>query len=380
MKQKTPTKNEFKALIDSVGAETVRLLGDNRLPKINPQLVIPTGNLAIDRASSIGGFPRDRIIEIFGAESSGKTTVAGQIAAQYNKGGEYVLYVDFEHALDIGYFMQLGVNPDLFALMQPTSAEDALKFAIASAGTKPCGLVVIDSVAAITTKQELEGELDDANIGATARLMSRFIRKMAPVCSVNNTLLLCINQIRDKIGGFGYGPTTTQPGGRALKFAASMRIELARTQTNKDKGEAVSNTVKVKFVKNKLGTPYKEHEFEIRFGTGAYNAKTILEVSVTEKIIIKKGRTYSFEEEIIGTSEDQACQVIEEDEALAAKLLDKIKEIDQANVEVLPDAPVKANKAEVSKLKEADRDLSGDEDDEDEAIPLRSVSRMQIDD
>jgi recombination protein RecA len=333
MKKTKTLSNQFKQLIDSVGAETVRLLSDKRLPKINPQSVISTGNLAIDRASSIGGFPRDRIIEIYGNESSGKSTVAAQLAAQFNKEGKYVLYIDFEHAVDIGYFVKLGVRPSLFALSQPMVGEEGTKLALNLAATPECGLVVIDSVAAITTQQELDGELDDANIGATARLMGRFLRKMVPVCSVHNTLLVCINQNRDKIGGFGYGSGNVQPGGRALKFYSSMRIELARTQTNKDKGEATSNSTKAKFVKNKLGHPYKEAEFEIVFGKGADNEGAILEASVTEKIIVKKGRTYSLEGSIIGTSEESAKEVLREDEKLRNELIERIKAKDAEGVE-----------------------------------------------
>lgn len=347
MKKAKAPKNEFTALVDSIGAETVRLLSDKRLPKISPQSVISTGNIALDRAASIGGFPRDRIIEIYGNESSGKSTVAAQLAAQFNKEGKYVLYIDFEHAVDIGYFVKLGVKRSLFALSQPMVGEEGTKNALLLAATPECGLVVIDSVAAITTQQELDGELDDANIGATARLMGRFLRKMVAICSVHNTLLCCINQNRDKIGGFGFGSNNVQPGGRALKFYSSMRIELARVSTNKDKGEAQSNTTKAKFVKNKLGHPYKEAEFDIVFGKGADNAASLLEISVTEGFITKKGRTYTHEEEVIGTSEESAKEYIEENEAFRDKLFKLIKDKDSGSVEVLPEQEKKPEAPEV---------------------------------
>jgi recombination protein RecA len=347
MKKKTKPKNEFLSLIDSLGAETVRLLSDKRLPKINPQSVITSGNLAIDRASSIGGFPKDRIIEIYGNESSGKSTVAGQVVAEFNRQGMYATYIDFEHAVDFDYFIKLGVNPDLTALAQPMSGEDGLKLALATAQVASCGVVVIDSVAAITTKQEMEGELDDANISATARLMGRFLRKASPICSVHNTLMICINQNRDKIGGFGYGSSNVQPGGRALKFYSSMRLELARIGTNKDQGEATSNTTKVKFVKNKLGNPYREAEFDIIFGKGADNIGVILEASVTEKLIIKKGRTYSLEGEILGTSEEDAKACIEENPDIKEKLLKLIREKDTEGVEIIEETEKPIKKASI---------------------------------
>lgn len=315
--------SNFTDLIDTLGSETIRLLSDAKLPKIKPQSIISSGNIAIDVATSVGGYPRDRVVEVYGNESSGKSTLAAEACAEFNKIGLYAAYIDFEHAVDIKYFRALGVKPSLFALSQPQTGEEGLDLAIKLAESPECGIVVIDSIAAIITKQELEGDLDDSNVGATARLMGRFMRKIKTTCSVHNTLLYCINQNRDKIGVM-FGSPNTQPGGRALKFFASMRIEVSRTGTNKDKGEALSNQTKVRVVKNKLGNPYGEAEFEIEFGKGSNKMLALLEASVTEGLIVKKGRIYSYDGKSIATSEEDACQWLKENPEEIVKLRRKI--------------------------------------------------------
>lgn len=364
MSTETKKKNAFLTLIKTLGAEKVRLLRDDSLEKIAPQLVLSSGNIAIDYASGIGGFPMDRIIEVFGEESTGKSTIAGQYAARVNKKGLYVAYVDFEHAVDVKYFRALGVRPELFALSQPETGEEGLQFAIDAASTPECGLVVIDSVAAIVTNQELNGDLDDSNVGATARLMGRLMRKIKTVCSVHNTTAIFINQNREKIGVM-FGSNKTQPGGKALRFFASMRIELIRTGTNKDQGEAHSNQTKAVFRKNKLGPPYREAEFELVFGKGADNEKALLDFSVTEGIVTKKGRTYSWGETVLGVSEANAIKFLVEDR----------ETYNQIRKELLAKANSSETKITVSTPKVKTATVSGDEGDNAKSSKVSSVLR-----
>lgn len=357
-------KNQFLALLSALGSEKVRLLQDDKLEKIKPQLVLSSGNMAIDYASGIGGFPMDRILEIFGDESTGKSTIAGQYAARVNKKGLYVAYADFEHAVDVKYFRALGVRPDMFALCQPETGEEGLQFVLDAAATPECGLVVVDSVAAIVTNQELNGDLDDANVGATARLMGKMMRKIKTVCSVHNTTAIFINQNREKIGVM-FGSPKTQPGGKALRFFASMRIELIRTGTNKDDGEAHSNKTKVIFRKNKLGPPYREAEFDLIFGKGADNERALLDFSVTEEIVVKKGRTYSYKGEILGIGEDNAVKFLVEDpetyQAIRKELLAKAQSTE--------------TKISVSPPKAKTVKISGDEGDNAKPVKMPGVLR-----
>jgi recombination protein RecA len=317
--------SNYLKLIEAYGSGEIQLLSSSDRA-IKPHETISSGSLAIDIASGIGGWPRNRVIEVFGNESSGKTTLATMACAQFNREGKRATYIDVEHSFDPRYAVALGVNPKLFALAQPSCAEDALKMLLDFAATDECGIVVLDSVAGLATRQELEGDLDDSNIGATARLMGRCLRKLPAVCRVHNTLAVFINQNRDKVGVV-WGSPKTQPGGRALKFFSSIRVEFAKVQTNKDKNqnnEAVSNQTKASFIKNKVGPPHRECEFDIVFGEGIDNAKTVIKEGVAVGVLKKKGNTYSYQGNILGTSIGNAIGTIKADKELYEELRGKI--------------------------------------------------------
>jgi len=328
--------SNYLKLIQAYGSSEIQLLSNTPDRILQPHETISSGSLAIDIASGIGGWPRNRIIEAFGNESSGKSTLATMACAQFNREGKRATYIDVEHTFDPRYAVALGIKPELFALAQPSCAEDALKMVLDFAATDECGIVVLDSVAGLVTRQELEGELDDANIGATARLMGKCLRKLTAVCRVHNTLALFINQNRDKVGVM-FGSPKTQPGGRALKFFSSIRIEFARVGTNKDKNqdnEAVSNSTKASFIKNKVGPPYRECQFDIVFGEGIDNAKTAVEEGVATGIIQKKGNTFAYKGDVLGIGLKKAADTIKTDPKLykiiRRKILDHYFKIEKA--------------------------------------------------
>jgi recombination protein RecA len=308
---------DFLAVLESIGLEDIRLL--SQTDAVTVKQIISSGIFAIDYASGLGGLPNNRIIEIFGPEASGKTTLALSICAQVNKIGRYAAYIDVENAVDISYARKLGVRDELFALSQPSSAESAGNVMVKCLRAPSCGIVVLDSVAQLATEQELAGDLDDANIGATARFMGRLLRKVPPMASVNETIVLFINQIREKVGVVFGSPIVT-PGGRALKFAASIRIDLAKTATNRDKktNEAISNTTRAKFIKNKLAPPFTEAVFDIQFGKtyGPNNYKSILELAEKKGIVEKKGSRFCFEGQIIANGIDATSEVLKNDYSL----------------------------------------------------------------
>lgn len=342
--------SNFLKLIEAYGSSEIQLLSTNPPKQISSDDVISSGSLAIDVASGIGGWPRNRVIEVFGNESSGKTTLATMACAQFNKEKKYAAYVDVEHAFDKRYALALGVNPKYFTLSQPSCAEDALKLVIDAASTSDCGIVVLDSVAGLVTRQELEGDLDDSNIGATARLMGRALRKLVAVCSVNQTLVMFINQNRDKVGVM-FGSPKTQPGGRALKFFSSMRVEFARLGTEKDKkqdNEAISNQTQATFIKNKLGTPYRVTQFDIVFGKGIDNAKTAIEKGIETGIVKKTGNTFSHQGSVLGVGIKNAASSIESDPKLYQAIRKAVIEKDEKETEVIEaseeDQPIRIKK------------------------------------
>lgn len=364
--------SNFLKLIEAYGSGQIQLLSKKPFKRISKDDVISTGSLAMDIASGIGGWPRNRVVEVFGNESSGKTTLATMACAEFNREGLYASYIDVEHAFDPRYAVALGVKPDLFSLSQPSSAEEALQLAIDSASTDDCGIVVLDSVAGLITKQELEGDLDDANIGATARLMGRSLRKLIAVCSVNRTLMMFINQNRDKVGVM-FGSPKTQPGGRALKFFSSMRVEFARLSTEKDKkqnNEAISNQTQATFIKNKLGTPYRVCEFDIVFGEGIDNWKSAVEIGTKEGVITKKGNTFSYKELTLGVGVKQAAQAIKDNPDIYRKIrravLKKDEEQTEEEKEDQSDKPIRIKKKKK-------REVSVTENGEPRVFYMRSV-------
>ncbi len=281
---------------------------------------IPTGSISLDYALGIGGLPRGRIIEVFGPESSGKTTVALQCIAQAQKMGGIAAFIDVEHALDPIYANALGVDTENLLVSQPDYAEQALEIASTLVSSNSVDIVVVDSVAALVPKAELDGEMGDTFVGIQARLMSQAMRKLTGICSKSNTCLVFINQIREKIGVMFGNPETTS-GGRALKFYASVRLDIRRISAIKD-GDVVSgNRTKVKVVKNKVAPPFREAEFDIMYGQGISIEGDLIDIGVAQNLVEKSGSWYSYKGERIGQGRENARQFLK-DHPDAANALD----------------------------------------------------------
>jgi recombination protein RecA len=284
---------------------------------------IPTGALALDIALGIGGVPRGRIVEIFGPESSGKTTLVYHIMAEAQKLGGVCAFVDAEHAMDPLYARQIGVDIDELLVSQPDYGEQALEIVDMLIRSGAVDVIAVDSVAALTPRVELEGQMGDQTVGAQARMMSQAMRKLAG--NLNRTQTLCVftNQIREKIGVMFSSPET-QPGGRALKFYSSQRLDIRRIETFKDGAEAIGNRVKVKVVKNKVAAPFKQAEFDIEFGKGISSSGSLLDLGVEHKIITKSGSFFSYGEERLGQGRANAKAFLEEHPDRAAEIEAKI--------------------------------------------------------
>lgn len=276
-----------------------------------PVSVIPSGSVSLDYALGVGGFPRGRIIEIFGPESSGKTTIALQVVAQAQKAGGMAAFVDVEHALDPIYAKKLGVDVDNLLVSQPDYAEQALEITAALINSNAIDVVVVDSVAALVPKAELDGEMGDSFVGVQARLMSQAMRKLTGIVSKSNTCLIFINQIREKIGVMFGNPETTT-GGRALKFYSSVRLDIRRIAAIKDGDSVTGNRTKVKVVKNKLAPPFREAEFDIMYGEGISITGDLLDTAVTHNIVEKSGSWYSYNGERIGQGRENARQFLKD--------------------------------------------------------------------
>ena len=298
------------------GKGSVMRMGDNVGMNIES---IPTGALSLDLALGIGGLPRGRIVEIFGPESSGKTTMALQVIAQAQKAGGAAAFIDAEHALDASYGRKLGVDVDNLLVSQPDYGEQALEIAGALIGSGGVDVVVVDSVAALVPKAELDGEMGDSHMGLHARLMSQALRKLTGTVARTNTLLVFINQVREKIGVvFGNPETTT--GGRALKFYSSVRVEVRRMGAIKDGEKVVGNRTKVKIVKNKVAAPFREAEVDILYGVGISREGDLLDLGVTREVVEKSGSWYSFGGERIGQGRETARAFLVENPAVADRL------------------------------------------------------------
>ena len=285
---------------------------------------IPTGSLALDVALGIGGVPRGRIVEIYGPESSGKTTLSLEILAEAQALGGVVAFIDAEHALDPGYAARVGVDIDEVLISQPDSGEQALEICDMLVKSGAIDVVVIDSVAALVPRAEIEGEIGEATVGAQARLMSQALRKLAGSLSKSNTTCIFINQIREKIGVF-YGNPETTPGGRALRFFASVRMEIRRVESIKKDGETVGNRVRVKVVKNKVAPPFKEAEFDIMYGTGISKEGNILDMGVECGVIDKMGSWYAFGKERLGQGREASKDFLRTNPDLAAEIEESVR-------------------------------------------------------
>jgi recombination protein RecA len=285
--------------------------------------VIPTGSVGLDLALGVGGLPRGRVVEIFGPESSGKTTLTLHAIAQAQKAGGVCAFIDAEHALDVTYARKLGVRTEDLLVSQPDCGEQALEIADKLVGTGAIDLIVVDSVAALVPKAEIEGEMGDSHMGLQARLMSQALRKLTAATCRNNTCVVFINQLRQKIGVV-YGNPETTTGGNALKFYASVRLDIRKTGVVKNGEQAVGNKTRVKVVKNKVAPPFRECEFEITYGTGISTAGEIVDLASEAGLIEKSGAYYAWNGERIAQGRDKACQYLGEHPALADELRDKL--------------------------------------------------------
>ncbi len=286
--------------------------------------VISTGSLALDHALGVGGIPRGRVIEIFGPESGGKTTLALHIMAEAQKRDGLAAFIDAEHALDVMYAKKLGVNFDDLLVSQPDTGEQALEIAEVLIRSGAMDVVVVDSVAALVPKAELEGDMGDVHMGLQARLMSQALRKLAASISKSMTAVIFINQIRMKIGVMFGNPETT-PGGKALKFYSSVRLDIRKIGNIKDGQEVVGSRTRVKVVKNKVAPPFKEAEFDIMYGEGISTAGDLLDMAVKTEVIDKSGVWYSFDKERIGQGRDNAKKLLKEHPDVSARILEKVR-------------------------------------------------------
>ncbi len=316
----------LQATLDKIekdfGKGTIMKLGDQPNWEVS---TIPSGSIALDHALGIGGYPRGRVIEIYGPESSGKTTLAIHAIAQAQKTGGIAAIIDAEHAFDRTYAKKLGVNVDTLLISQPDNGEQALEIADSLIRSGAIDIIVIDSVAALTPKAEIEGEMGDSKMGLQARLMSQALRKLTANISKTNTCCIFINQLRDKIGiMFGNPETTT--GGNALKFYATMRLDVRKTTQLKDGEDATGNRTRVKVVKNKMAPPFRKAEFDILFGEGISKIGEIIDLGVEFNIIKKSGSWFSYGESKIGQGRDAVKQMLMDNPELAEEIEAKIRE------------------------------------------------------
>ena len=311
----TQIERQFgKGAIMKLGAGTVI-----KVPSIS------TGSLALDKALGIGGIPRGRVTEIFGQESSGKTTLALHTVAEAQQAGGIAAFIDAEHALDVSYAKKLGVNTDELLVSQPDTGEQALEIADMLVRSGAVDILVIDSVAALVPKAEIEGEMGDSHMGLQARLMSQALRKLTGVIGKTNTCIIFINQIREKIGVFFGNPETTT-GGNALKFYSSVRLDIRRSAAIKDGQEVIGNRVKVKVVKNKVAPPFKNIEFDVMYGEGISKTGELLDIGVEANIIEKSGSWYSYNNERIGQGRENVKQYFSEHPEIYKELYKKVRE------------------------------------------------------
>lgn len=304
------------------GKGTVMKLGDSKAQVAVE--TIPTGSLSLDLALGVGGVPRGRVVEIYGPESSGKTTVALHMIAEVQKRGGIAGFIDAEHALDPVYAKNIGVDIDELYISQPDSGDQALEISETMVRSGAMDIIVIDSVAALVPKQEIEGDMGDSHVGLQARLMSQALRKLTPVISKSNCVVIFINQLREKVGVMFGNPETTT-GGRALKFYASVRMDIRRTETLKQGGEMVGNHVRVKIVKNKIAPPFKEAEFDIMFGKGISKEGDILDLATNINLVNKSGAWYAYNGNKIGQGRENAKNYLTEHPDVMEELEAKVR-------------------------------------------------------
>jgi recombination protein RecA len=337
--------NDREKALETALAQIERQFGKGSVMRLGqeervPVGVIPTGSIALDIALGIGGLPRGRVVEIYGPESSGKTTLTLHAIASVQKMGGIAAFVDAEHAFDAEYAKKLGVDIDNLLVSQPDTGEQALEIADMLIRSGALDLIVIDSVAALVPRAEIEGEMGDSHVGLQARLMSQALRKITGALSTNNTTAIFINQLREKIGVMFGSPETTT-GGKALKFYASVRLDIRRIETLKDGAEPVGNRTRVKVVKNKVAPPFKQAEFDILYGEGISREGGILDLAVEHGFVRKAGAWYTYEGDQLGQGKENARTYLKDNpgltDELERQLKEKLIEVAQANLSVVPD-------------------------------------------
>lgn len=324
-----PSPSDREKALDTALAQIDRQFGKGAIMRLGsderaPVEVIQTGSIALDVALGIGGLPKGRIVEVYGPESSGKTTVALHAIANAQRNGGIAAFIDAEHALDPEYAKALGVDTDALLVSQPDTGEQALEIADMLVRSGSIDLVVIDSVAALVPRAEIEGEMGDSHVGLQARLMSQALRKLTGALSNTNTTMIFINQLREKIGVFFGSPETTA-GGKALKFYASVRLDIRRIETLKDGTEAVGNRTRVKVVKNKMAAPFKQAEFDIIYGVGISREGSLLDFGVEQEIVKKSGAWYTYEGEQLGQGKENSRKYLIDNPKVADEIEKKIK-------------------------------------------------------
>ncbi|MDE2144697.1 MAG: recombinase RecA [Patescibacteria group bacterium] len=332
-KTSAPTggNNDLQTLLQSLrekfGDEAVMTLGEARKVDVD---AVPSGSFSLDLALGVGGFPRGRIVEIFGPESSGKTTLALNVVAQAQEKGGRAAFIDAEHALDPVYAQKIGVKLDELIISQPDSGEEALNILESLVRSGMISVVVVDSVAALTPKAEIEGEMGAQFMGLQARMMSQALRKLTAIAAKSNTLIIFINQLREKIGVFFGNPETT-PGGRALKFYSSVRIDIRRTAQIKKGEDVIGNRIKAKVVKNKVAPPFKISEFDILYGEGISYVGDVINTAIRLGAISKSGASYSFGDEKLGVGMEKIRERLKEDKKLFKEIKDKTFQLAQSS-------------------------------------------------
>ncbi len=369
--KKKALQTAIEQIEKTYGAGAVMKLGQTSTLNVD---YIPTGSMTLDMALGIGGVPRGRIVEIYGPESSGKTTVALQIVAQAQKKGGEVAFIDVEHALDPVYAEKLGVDINSLLVSQPDSGEQALEIAEALVRSGAIDCIVLDSVAAMVTKAEIDGVMGDTHVGQLARLMSQAMRKLTSVISKSNCVAIFINQIREKIGVM-YGNPETTPGGRALKFYSSVRIEVRKGEALKSGSEIIGNRTRCKVVKNKVAPPFKEAEFDIIYGEGVSRTGEVLDIAVELGIVKKGGAWFSYNDMKIGQGRDNSKDFLKNNPDIMLEIEEKIKEKSEALVMSSTKAKKQAIvenavEAAAAKAKKATSVIVDPEDDFEEFAPV----------
>ncbi|MFE4140883.1 recombinase RecA [Peribacillus sp. YIM B13472] len=330
----------LKQIEKQFGKGSIMKLGEQSDRRIS---TISSGSLALDVALGVGGYPRGRVIEIYGPESSGKTTVALHAIAEVQKTGGTAAFIDAEHALDPAYSEKLGVNIDELLLSQPDTGEQALEIAEALVRSGAVDIIVIDSVAALVPKAEIEGEMGDSHMGLQARMMSQALRKLSGAINKSNTIAIFINQVREKIGVMFGNPETT-PGGRALKFYSTVRLEVRRAEQLKQGNEIVGNKTKIKVVKNKVAPPFRQAEVDIMYGQGISQEGEIIDMGADLDIVLKSGSWYSYNEERVGQGRENAKLFLKENRDIAQEISQKIR--DHYNLDGEHELPPEENEPE----------------------------------